>query len=277
MLNQKFDTAIKQRLEGFTPSPSPQAWDNIQKEMAIGRSKAWSTSKIVSVVSVVIITFSAVIYSFTTFNTKEETVTQLEKTIVTERPTILKNNPTQKQTKENLRISEPYVSTQEPKLTKKVSSTNIDQAIPQEETPTLTKVFQEQETIKNHIPTTENTEIKEEASETKEAEKIYQAGEYVTFRFDFQNVTGENVKTLEIWEELPQWCDINSIETISSDHLHVVKTKTYKKYNEVVWKIKGNFSGDLNSPLSKGYIEYKVKINEARSASELNKSKPQIK
>lgn len=117
----------------------------------------------------------------------------------------------------------------------------------------------------------------EEALNQEKKEEIHKKGEFVTFTIKYNNTSGKRVKNLKVWEEFPDWCDARTLETLGHNTTHQVKTIIKESQNTVEWKIKGDFSPDLLNPSNTGFIEYRVKINEDRKTSDLEKNKPGVK
>ena len=110
----------------------------------------------------------------------------------------------------------------------------------------------------------------------QETEEVFKTGEFVTFTINFNNTSGKDVKSFKVWEEFPDWCDVSTLETISHNSNYEVVPVKKKRQNAIEWKIKGDFSGDLNSPDNTGFIEYRIMLTEDRKASELEKNQPGV-
>lgn len=108
-------------------------------------------------------------------------------------------------------------------------------------------------------------------------DRVYMAGEFVTLQFEFQNVSGSDTKKVECWVEFPEWVDVSTVKTLNHSPTFELKTEAKPKFNTYIWHAHGNFSSDLNSLLSRGFIEYTFKITETKKDSEINKIKPEVK
>jgi hypothetical protein len=274
MLNENFDNIFKSKLEAHSSTPGSDLWQNIESQLpSPSPNPFWSIGKVISTsVATGLIGIGAFVFIYSSSSKKEANRTSD------------KNPKSILEKKEHAYIpQEEIIETKKEITSTSTSAVNNNatinkQSIPPKDDEFSIKEFfgsknKENPTLKNSkADKTHNT-----PSLKPKVEKIYEAGETVVLQFEFQNVSGISTKKVESWIEFPDWIDASTVETVSYSPGIEVKTTIKEKYNMVIWLAHGNFSGEITSLSSKGMIEYRFKIKEAKTQTEINSIKPEIK
>lgn len=289
-MSVNIDDIFKSKLVPHTTPPSDGVWDAIQKNLAVNPSEDRSAlGSVITVLSMLVITGISVITLHTSTTippigaelwTPKESNIQAESSVSV--GSELTPNPAEyfSPTPHAAKVS-PTVIPLQTRITAEPtpSSSKTNEGIP---TSTLNDRTLKNQELKTDPEATIETEVKptaalESIETTQKTDLQYEVGDYVVFRIDFENTSTDHTDKLQIWEEFPAWCDASTVETIGHDELHDVKTRTKPGQNTVIWNVKGDFSKHKETSESKGYIEYRIQLTEAKRASELKRNKPQSK
>lgn len=270
MLNENFDNIFKSKLEGHSSLPGSDLWQNIESQLPNPSViPFWSIGKLITVciASSIIATGSYIFF-------KPSKITGLEHNIQ-------KNTA---ETKNTEITKEGFIETKKEIKTSSTERLNNDKipftkqiTPPKNNNSSIKDLLTPKEEVNISLKNNKVDKTRISPNTKPKIEKIYEAGEIVVLQFEFQNVSGVNTKKVESWIEFPEWIDVSSVETISYSPGIDVKTTIKTKYNTVIWLAHGNFSGEITSLSSKGMIEYRFKLNESKTQTEINSIKPEIK
>jgi len=291
-----FDEKIKNKFENHEVPVNPQLWNNIEKSLVTQGITTTGSSlflkKVLPLIGIGLVTAGS-IYFLINSTIKENTTSIIIKK--EEAPKIVSKVTHVSNSKKSEIIDLPSTekegSTQAShKITPLISESNNSNS-PEIETPI---VFSEEiitsttDNVEDIIPSTVDHTIEEakkiiiaprptEVEKVEAVDKLHAAGEYVTVRVDFQNYAHEKTKHMKMWEEFPDWVDVRTFEMLDHKNSVKIKTRVIPSQNTVIWKVNGDFSNNINSEDSKGYLEYKIQLTQPTRASELEKLQPEVK
>jgi hypothetical protein len=278
MHENKLDILFKSKLEDHTLDVNPSVWSNIESQLQISTpSSFWTVGKIISVSLGVITIGISSLYIIEDSNQSTSNNSQISKNFLIENKKI-------KNTDLNSTTQVDTSSTPSPKQNKAtqiycVSNKGNDEAntntLNSISLPPVKKSANADSKKENAITREDKNNFKSNTEEIKD--RVYMAGEFVTLQFEFQNVSGSDTKKVECWVEFPEWVDVNTVKTLNHSSTFELTAEAKPKFNTYIWHAHGNFSSDLNSLQSRGFIEYTFKITEAKKDSEINKIKPEVK